>query len=176
MSKRALPALAGAAVTPDVLKERMADPITWPCGDDGINGRYRGSCRAPCCIVPPKMPDDEDSPKWKKSARTRSVCLCVCLCVSVCVCLSVVREHCGKHATLGRLADRCLPHPSLESSRFSDVRSISRNKLYLCDRYMTVTKHLCSYKRIAHKQLTAYSLLTQSNLAEGEPAHKQRCL
>ena len=44
-------------ITPDVLKERMADPITWPCGDDGINGRYRGSCRAPCCIVPPKMPD-----------------------------------------------------------------------------------------------------------------------
>jgi len=98
------------------------------------------------------------------------------VCVCVCVCLSVVREHCGKHATLGRLADRCLPHPSLESSRFSDVRSIPRNKLYLCDRYTTVTKHLCSYEHIAHKQLTAYSLLTQSNLAEGEPAHKQRCL
>ena len=162
MSKRALPALAGAAVTPDVLKERMPDPITWPCDDDGINGRYRGSCRAPCCIVPPKMPDDEDSQKWKKSARTRSVCLsvclcvcvsvCLCVCVSVClcvclsVCLSVVREHCGKHATLGRLADRCLPHPSLESSRFSDVRSVSRKKLNVNDRYMTVTKHLCSYK------------------------------
>ena len=71
------------------------------------------------------------------------VCVCVCVCVSVC--LSFVNEHCGKHATLGRLADRCLPHPSLESSRFSDVRSISRNKLNLCDRYMTVTKHLCSY-------------------------------
>ena len=71
MSKRALPALAGAAVTPDVLKERMADPITWPCGDDGINGRYRRSCRAPCCIVPPKTPDDEDSPKWKKTLEER---------------------------------------------------------------------------------------------------------
>ena len=74
--------------------------------------------------------------------------MCVCVCVCVCVCLSVVREHCGKHATLGRLADRCLPHPSLarELETFSDVRSIPRNKLYLCERYTTVTKHLCSYE------------------------------
>ena len=86
MSKRALPALAGAAVTPDVLKERMADPITWPCGDDGINGRYRGSCRAPCCIVPPKMPDGRGLTKVEEE---REECVLVCVCVCVCVCVSV---------------------------------------------------------------------------------------
>ena len=93
MSKRALPALADAAVTPDVLKERMADPITWPCGDDGINGRYRGSCRAPCCIVPPKMPDGRGLTKVEEERENEEcvlVCVCVCVCVCVSVCLSFV--------------------------------------------------------------------------------------
>jgi hypothetical protein len=109
--------------------------------------------------------------------RENEVCVLVCVCVCVCVsvCLSFVNEHCGKHATLGRLADRCLPHPSLESSRFSDVRSIPRNKL-TCVTVTRPLQNICVNMSIAHKELTAYSLLTQSNLAEGEPAHKQRCL
>ena len=99
--------------------------------------------------------------------------MCVCVCVCVCVCLSVVREHCEKHGTLGRLADRCLPHPSLESSRFSDVRSEYTQK-QTCVTVTRPLQNICVH--IAHKQLTAYSLLTQSNLAEGEPAYKHDSL
>jgi hypothetical protein len=113
--------------------------------------RLAASCHQRCRT-------DEDSPKWKKSAR--SVCLCVCVCV--CVCLSVVREHCGKHATLGRLADRCLPHPSLESSRFSDVRSIPRNKL-TCVTVTRPLQNICVHISILliNSSLLTHCLLSQ---------------
>ena len=59
------------SLTPAVLANRMADPLTWPCGCDGINGVTRQNCRAPCCIVPATTPDGQDTPAWAAKVALR---------------------------------------------------------------------------------------------------------
>ena len=70
MTKR----VRGGAVAPELLESRLADPLTWPCRDEGINFITRDNCRAPRCIAP-RSPDandsDQDSPKWKKVLADR---------------------------------------------------------------------------------------------------------
>ena len=77
--------LAGAAVTPDVLKERMADPITWPCGDDG--NKWQVSWKLPCALLHRATKDAGRRGLTKvEEERENEECVLVCVCVlSVCV-------------------------------------------------------------------------------------------
>ena len=45
-----------------------ASPVKFPCWS---SGEYKGApnCRAACCVVPPKTPDGEESPKWVAAKR-----------------------------------------------------------------------------------------------------------
>ena len=58
----------GKAVPKTPMDPRAANPITYPCWS---SGKYKmtKNCRAACCIVAPKTPDSEESPKWVERKR-----------------------------------------------------------------------------------------------------------
>ena len=54
-------------LTPKMELLRSAAPASYPCFL--ASGFYKPTddCRARCCIVPPKTPDGEDTPKWSET-------------------------------------------------------------------------------------------------------------
>ena len=59
------------ALTPKMVHLRSIAPASYPCFKATGFYKPRDNCRERCCVVPPKTPEGEDSPKWSATVAAR---------------------------------------------------------------------------------------------------------